>query len=70
MTKQPIMLSLSKRASELLSMNATPRKKGELVSEIIETYLTEDGIREPEIGVLEDMAIRLSKIERLLTERQ
>ncbi|MCA9926663.1 MAG: hypothetical protein KC421_30050 [Anaerolineales bacterium] len=63
MAKQPIMLSLTDQAMNLLNMNASARKRGELVSKLIETYVTEDGIRDTSPGILERMEKRLIEIE-------
>lgn len=70
MAKDKIMLALSDEALSYINVNATERKRGELVSKIIEEYSRiMAGVGElsgDDAGLLERIDSRLGRIEKQL----
>lgn len=63
MSKQPVMLSLTDRAIDLLNSSASQRKRGEFVSKLLEKYVELDTPDDPG-GILERIEARLIAIEK------
>ncbi len=63
MVKEKIMLALSDSAMNYVKANASERKRGEFVSQIIETYMEQQTAPQQPTGILERIEARLDRIE-------
>ena len=63
MTRKKVLLSLSGRAQDIIAANATPRKKGDFVSRVVEEWDDAQALKVNAPGVLEEIQERLLRIE-------